>query len=154
MKKMENLKNNSKKYNIFGMIFLLSNKLETIGNTFLGELTTKQWFLMLTLTNLFETPPTLTQLANTMGTSHQNAKQIAIKLEEKGFLSIERDKEDNRALRIVYTDKIKEYIKVRQDKDQNFIEDFFGVLTEDEINIFNEILFKLMDNIQSMEEKT
>ncbi len=41
-KEMDNI---DKRYHIFGMLFLLSNKLETLGNNFLGELTTKQWFL-------------------------------------------------------------------------------------------------------------
>lgn len=39
-----------------------------------------------------------------MGTSHQNVKQLANKLKERGFLDIERDKEDCRAIRL----KIKE----------------------------------------------
>ncbi len=152
MKELEKLQNIDKRYRIFGMIFLLSTKLETIGNTFLGELTTKQWFLMLILTNFFETPPTLSELANKMGTSHQNTKQLAIKLQEKKFLSIQKDEQDNRVLRIVPTKKIEEYVKTRQYKDYKFIEDFFKVLTKKEIEELDEILFKLIDNIRNMEE--
>lgn len=153
MIKLEKLQDIDKRYRIFGMIFLLSTKLETMGNTFLGELTTKQWFLMLTLTNFFETPPTLSQLAKQMGTSHQNTKQLALKLQEKGFLSIEKDDQDNRALRIVPTEKIEEYVKNRQEKDHKFIEDFFGVLTEAEIEDLDKILLKMLDNIECLEEK-
>lgn len=153
MIELEKLQDIDKRYRIFGMIFLLSTKLETMGNTFLGELTTKQWFLMLTLTNFFETPPTLSQLAKQMGTSHQNTKQLALKLQEKGFLSIEKDDQDNRALRIVPTEKIEEYVKNRQEKDHKFIEDFFGVLTEAEIEDLDKILLKMLDNIEYLEEK-
>ncbi|HHY19243.1 MAG TPA: MarR family transcriptional regulator [Firmicutes bacterium] len=153
MIELEKLQDIDKRYRIFGMIFLLSTKLETMGNTFLGELTTKQWFLMLTLTNFFETPPTLSQLAKQMGTSHQNTKQLALKLQEKGFLSIEKDDQDNRALRIVPTEKIEEYVKNRQEKDHKFIEDFFGVLTEAEIEDLDKILLKMLDNIECLEEK-
>lgn len=153
MIELEKLQDIDKRYRIFGVIFLLSTKLETMGNTFLGELTTKQWFLMLTLTNFFETPPTLSQLAKQMGTSHQNTKQLALKLQEKGFLSIEKDDQDNRALRIVPTEKIEEYVKNRQEKDHKFIEDFFGVLTEAEIEDLDKILLKMLDNIECLEEK-
>lgn len=153
MIELEKLQDIDKRYRIFGMIFLLSTKLETMGNTFLGELTTKQWFLMLTLTNFFETPPTLSQLAKQMGTSHQNTKQLALKLQEKGFLSIEKDDQDNRALRIVPTEKVEEYVKNREEKDHKFIEDFFGVLTEAEIEDLDKILLKMLDNIEYLEEK-
>ena len=153
MIELEKLQDIDKRYRIFGMIFLLSTKLETMGNTFLGELTTKQWFLMLTLTNFFETPPTLSQLAKQMGTSHQNTKQLALKLQEKGFLSIEKDDQDNRALRIVPTEKIEEYVKNRQEKDHKFIEDFFGGLTEAEVEDLDKILLKMLDNIEYLEEK-
>ncbi len=53
---MDNTKeidNIDKRYHVFGMLFLLSNKLEALGNNFLGELTTKQWFFMLILMNFF-----------------------------------------------------------------------------------------------------
>lgn len=43
-----------------------------------------------------------------MGTSHRNEKQLAIKLQEKGFLYIEKDKEHNRMIPIVHTNKIKD----------------------------------------------
>jgi DNA-binding MarR family transcriptional regulator len=149
LKKIESI---DERYRIFGILFLLSTKLETIGNSFLGELTTKQWFFMLTLTNFFDTPPTLSQLATQMGTSHQNAKQLAIKLQDKGFLSIEKDVQDNRILRLVVTEKIQEYVSMRQDRDHYFIEEFFKVLTKNEIKSLDESLLKLLDNIQDMHE--
>ncbi|MCS4517459.1 hypothetical protein JTS93_20945 [Clostridium botulinum] len=41
------------------------------------------------INEFFKEPPTLSELALEIGTSHQNAKQIAIKLEEKDFSSEE-----------------------------------------------------------------
>ncbi len=55
-----------------------------------------------------------------MGTSHQNAKQIAIKLEKKEFLVVNKDIKDKRVLRLTPTDKIREYVKLREDKDHFF----------------------------------
>ncbi len=66
-----------------------------------------------------------------MGTSHQNTKQIAIKLEEKGFLVMEKDTKDKRILRLTPTNKIQKYIKLRENKDHFFIEKFFNILTKE-----------------------
>jgi len=149
-KEMDNI---DKRYHIFGMLFLLSNKLETLGNNFLGELTTKQWFFMLILMNFFKEPPTLSELALEMGTSHQNAKQIAIKLEKKGFLVVNKDIKDKRVLRLTPTNKIREYVKLREDKDHFFIEKFFNVLTKEEVKRIYESFTKLLDNIQVIENE-
>ncbi|MDU1320064.1 MAG: MarR family transcriptional regulator [Clostridium botulinum] len=149
-KEMDNI---DKRYHIFGMLFLLSNKLETLGNNFLGELTTKQWFFMLILMNFFKEPPTLSELALEMGTSHQNAKQIVIKLEKKGFLVVNKDIKDKRVLRLTPTNKIREYVKLREDKDHFFIEKFFNVLTKEEVKSIYESFTKLLDNIQVIENE-
>ncbi|NFM77807.1 MarR family transcriptional regulator [Clostridium botulinum] len=153
---MDNTKeidNIDKRYHVFGMLFLLSNKLEALGNNFLGELTTKQWFFMLILMNFFKEPPTLSELALEMETSHQNAKQIAIKLEEKGFLVVKKDTKDKRVLRLTPTNKIEKYVKLRKDKDHFFIEKFFNVLTKEEVKNIYESFTKLLDNIKVIENK-
>ncbi|WP_434283797.1 MarR family transcriptional regulator [Clostridium botulinum] len=153
---MDNTKeidNIDKRYHVFGMLFLLSNKLEALGNNFLGELTTKQWFFMLILMNFFKEPPTLSELALEMGTSHQNAKQIAIKLEEKGFLVVKKDTKDKRVLRLTPTNKIEKYIKLRKDKDHFFIEKFFNVLTKEEVKNIYGSFTKLLDNIKVIENE-
>lgn len=153
MEKIKALENIDKRYRIFGMIFLLSNKLETIGNNFLDELTTKQWFFMLTLTTFFENPPTLSEISRQMGTSHQNSKQIASRLQEKGFLTMEKDELDNRILRIFTTEKIKRYMELREDKDNKFIAELFKVLKDSEIQELDKSLFNLIDNIVNIEKE-
>ncbi|MCJ8171985.1 MarR family winged helix-turn-helix transcriptional regulator [Clostridium botulinum] len=153
---MDNTKeidNIDKRYHVFGMLFLLSNKLEALGNNFLGELTTKQWFFMLILMNFFKEPPTLSELALEMGTSHQNVKQIAIKLEEKGFLVVKKDTKDKRVLRLTPTNKIEKYVKLRKDKDHFFIEKFFNVLTKEEVKNIYGSFTKLLDNIKVIENE-
>ena len=108
---------------------------------------------MLILMNFFKEPPTLSELALEMGTSHQNAKQIAIKLEKKGFLVVNKDIKDKRVLRLTPTNKIREYVKLREDKDHFFIEKFFNVLTKEEVKSIYESFTKLLDNIQVIENE-
>ncbi|MCS4521864.1 MarR family transcriptional regulator [Clostridium botulinum] len=105
------------------------------------------------INEFFKEPPTLSELALEIGTSHQNAKQIAIKLEEKGFLVVKKDTKDKRVLRLTPTNKIEKYVKLRKDKDHFFIEKFFNVLTKEEVKNIYESFTKLLDNIKVIENK-
>ncbi len=47
---------------IFANVFLLSNRLQTILDREMGEVTSKQW-LVLVMLGMFDEPPTLKELA-------------------------------------------------------------------------------------------
>ena len=92
------------RYALFGLLFALQNRLQAVGDTFYDEITCKQFFLMACM-NLFQgEAPTVQDLAQVMGSSHQNVKQIINKLEQKGFVKVEPDEEDRRKLRISLTE--------------------------------------------------
>lgn len=134
-------------YQVFGLLFLVGTRLEAIGDSdqCLGELTTKQWFMLLNLRLFFESPPTLTQLAEAMGTSRQNAKAIAEKLAKKGFIALRRDAHDARALRIEVLKKADEYELRNGRENDAFLRAFMGVLTESEIETMRSGLLHLGD---------
>ncbi|MDQ0176999.1 helix-turn-helix domain-containing protein [Bacillus chungangensis] len=136
--------------NIFGTLFLVSTKLETIGNKFLGELTTKQWFLLATITTFFEEPPTISEAAIKVGLSHQNVKQVALRLQEKEFVTIEKDKKDNRVSRILVTRKAFNYELKSRKKNEKFIEELFKDINDSEAKLCLKILLKLSENIDSI----
>jgi Transcriptional regulators len=87
--------------------FFWSNKFQVIGDQYLGRegITTKQWFLTAMISQFGDKAPTLSEVGELMGSSRQNVKQLALKLEEKGFLTIEKDEQDSRALRLRLTEK-------------------------------------------------
>lgn len=132
-------------YQVFGLLFLVGTRLEAIGDSgqCLGELTTRQWFMLLNLRMFFEEPPTLTQLAEAMGTSRQNAKAIAEKLAKKGFIALKRDARDARALRIEVLKKADDYELQNGQKNDAFLRAFMGVLTEAEIETMRSGLLRL-----------
>ena len=66
---------------------------------------------------------------------------------------MEKDELDNHILRIFTTEKIKEYMELREDKDHKFIEELFMVLKDSEIQELDKILFSLMDNIEKQSLK-
>lgn len=137
---------------IFGSFFLMANKLQVIGDQYLGRdgMTVKQWFLTVMISQFRDTPPTLTEVAELMGSSRQNVKQLALKLEEKGFLNIEKDEKDSRALRLKLTEKSRKFWEMREEKDNQFITELFKDLSEKEINVICNGFNKLFDKIQKM----
>ncbi|MFQ8599540.1 MAG: MarR family winged helix-turn-helix transcriptional regulator [Oscillospiraceae bacterium] len=140
------------RYAVFGTLFLLSNQLEAVGNRFLGELTTKQWFLLAVLSTFFEQPPTLGELAAQMGSSHQNVKQLALRLQQKGFVSIEKDGKDARALRVKATEKLQEYDEKTNGPNTLFINRLFDGFDRQQAACLLENLLQLCQNIQGIKE--
>lgn len=137
---------------IFGSIFLLANRLQTVGDRYLGEggITTKQWFLTVMVSQFKDKPPTLSEVAELMGSSRQNVKQIALKLEEKGFLKIEKDARDSRAFRIRLTEKCRKFWEDREEQDNNYIGELFKDLTDEEITATSSSIKKLIDKVERM----
>lgn len=68
------------------------------------------------LVNLCKESPTINELSDIMASSHQNVKQILLKLEKKGFVQIIADEEDKRKQRIIVTERCNEFCK-KNDKE-------------------------------------
>ncbi|HYF84725.1 MAG TPA: MarR family transcriptional regulator [Clostridia bacterium] len=139
---------------IFGSIFLLANTLQVIGDQYLGRdgITTKQWLLQVMISQLGDNPPTLSEVAELMGSSRQNVKQLALKLEEKGFLTIQKDEHDARALRLKLTDKSQVFWEKRKKQDDEFIEDLFKDLSQEEIDSMFKGVGKLFTKVEKIEK--
>lgn len=134
---------------IFASIFLLANKLQVMGDNYLAneEMTTKQWFLIV-IVSQFNKPPMLTEVANLMGSSRQNVKQLALKLQSNGFLNIEKDKKDGRTLRLKLTEKNQRFWEKSKEKDMELILDIFKCLSQEEINTMYQVFNKLLSQIK------
>ncbi|MFZ5989330.1 MAG: MarR family winged helix-turn-helix transcriptional regulator [Bacillota bacterium] len=137
---------------IFGSLFLLANKLQVIGDQYLGRdgMTTKQWFLSVMISQFHDGPPTLSEVAELMGTSRQNVKQLALKLEEKQFLKIEKDEQDARAIRLKLTEKSQAFWEKRQDQDDRFIMELFKNISDEETDMVYNSFNKLFEEIEKI----
>lgn len=151
MQRMEKLEGMDGRYLAFGLLFAASNRLETVGDRYLEEVTAKQWYLLLCLTTFFERPPTLSQLAEQMGSSRQNVKQLALKLEKKGFVALVRDESDRRALRVGPTGQLAAYQARRQERDGAFVERLFAGVAPEELAAANRLLLALCNRLEEME---
>ncbi|KJS22307.1 MAG: hypothetical protein VR72_06405 [Clostridiaceae bacterium BRH_c20a] len=139
---------------IFGSIFLLSNKLQVIMDRDLAryDLTAKQWFLTAIMEEFFNSPPTLSELAEAMGSTHQNVKQIALKLQKRDLLEMQKDEKDRRATRLKLTEKSYAFWDKRQEQSKSFLNEFFEDLSEEELNIMCYGLNKLYEKLLKLGE--
>ena len=134
---------------IFGAIFALSNKLQVIGDKFDANITIKQWLFLVGISK-FSEPPTVSEVANHVGYSRQNAKRMADALQKRGYVTITRDENDARALRITRTPKCIEYFAGRGQRELKFLEEIFNGFDAELTAGFYQGLSKLEKNIARM----
>lgn len=138
---------------LFGLFFAFGNRLQTAGDSFYEEITCKQFFLLICLSLFVETPPTIGELAGVMGSSHQNVKQIAIKLERAGFVAIFYDKEDKRKIRVAATEKIGILSEKYREQEEKFMSELFGGITEEEIRLTYRVMSRIEKNLMAIREE-
>jgi DNA-binding MarR family transcriptional regulator len=105
-------------------------------------ITTQQAALLL-LVEASATPPRISDVANVMGVSHQNVKQVALALARKDLLAIEVDPEDRRARRLRTTAKHRRLWRRRNPGDFARVEAWTKVLADDEVDVVVRLLARL-----------
>ena len=95
---------------LIGLLSAYENRFQTVADSFFEEITWKQFFAIICI-NLCKESPTINELSEVMASSHQNVKQILLKLEKKGFIEMIPDEKDRRKQRIVITEKCNDFCK-------------------------------------------
>lgn len=141
---------------IFGGVQIVANQMDTLLERELKEhnLTTKQWLLTIVVQNIFDHDPTIKEVAKGMGSSHQNVKQVALKLEQKGFIVMEKDPHDARITRIKLTDAVASFGKESQDKSVIFTEKLFKGISAEELAMTRSALEKMLTNLEQMDQES
>jgi DNA-binding MarR family transcriptional regulator len=96
----------------------------------------------ITVVDLLEAP-SLSQAATALGTTHQNARQLADALERKGFLQITTDLADGRVRRLTTTAKSTSYWRSRSTADQQQVLDWFSDLSPAEAQTLFDLLARV-----------
>lgn len=154
MNREELLGDMDKKYALFGMFFAFHNRLQAAGDSFYEEITCKQFFLIICLGLFGENAPTMKELAEVMGSSHQNVKQMAEKLEQRGFVKTVRDEKDRRKIRIYSTEKLEEMSKNYISKSLEFMNRFYEGVTEEEVEIVYNVITRMEKNLIELKEES
>ncbi|MDF2567766.1 MAG: MarR family transcriptional regulator [Oscillospiraceae bacterium] len=148
--KMNNL---GEKAYIFGSIFTLSNKLQSLGDKLDNNLTVKQWLLLAGIFKCENDAPTITEVSSLIGNSRQNIKKMVLILEKEGFVTLQKDLNDARILRIGLTEKCLHYLKRREKKELQFLEQLFEGFDPNSVRSLSDGISKLDQNIIEMEKQ-
>jgi len=135
---------------LFGYLFSVSNKLQVVGDLFLGEMTAKQWLLLECIARQSPAHPSLTQLSSTIGSSRQNIKQLALKLQSLGYARIIPAEDDRREVCVALTEKATEFLSSRYLDSTEFLNALFEGLSPAEIDATLHTLKTLDANVHRL----
>jgi len=138
---------------IYGSVFILSNRLQILGDKFDENITIKQWLLLVGIFKSESAAPTISEVAGLIGNSRQNAKKMVLRLEKEGFVTLQKDECDARILRITLTKKCKDYFEQREGKEIEFLTQLFDGFDLGTIESFVYAISKLEKNIIEMEKQ-
>lgn len=140
-----------KKAYVFGAIFFLANRIQNAGDKVFNEITTKQWFLLISIIRSGVKNPTLTEISKIIGYSRQNVKKLSVHLEKAGLVELQKDINDSRVLRISLTDKCYHYFESRQEKEEEFFGSLYDGIMEEELDNMFLTMKKLEKNILDLD---
>ena len=136
----------------FGYLFLLSRRFEYITDRVLRKngLTTKQLLVLIGIGRGFTEPPSVSQIAELLGTGHQNVKAIAAKLEKRGFVKMVRDEKDKRRWLLTLTPKNQEYWDTRFQEHKAAMLSLFESITPSEVQQLHKLVQKLIEGTEEV----
>ncbi len=139
---------------IFGSIFIIANRIDTLlGREFTKfDVTTKQWLLSIIIDNLFNGPPTIKEVAKEMGSSHQNVKQLALKLEKKGYMTLEKDKTDSRVTRLKLSKHNLDFWEKLRLEGTIFTKGLFKDINKEEFEVARKVMRKILSNVDELDK--
>lgn len=148
---MYDFENMDKRLIAYVNIFICANRLQAVMDSGLVDITAKQW-LALTMIDAFPEPPTLKEMSEMSGVTHQSMRQIVDRLIDKGFLKVIPDAKDKRAIRLVKTEA-SDIIRTKKAwQNSDFAYKLFDCLTEEETTAYCSALAKLCDRLGEIRE--
>lgn len=138
--------------NSFFLIGLLNefiNRFQVVGDGFFEEISWKQCFLLICI-RLCSQPPTLKEVSEVMGSSHQNIKQMLLKLEKAGFVNLAPDAQDKRKQRIILTQKADEFDEKYNKPSEEFMKLMFGNVDPEDLRITIKTIMQLDEELKQM----
>lgn len=123
-----------KSYYLIGLLSAFENRFQAMADKMMGEISWKQFFMIICI-NMCKENPTIKELAEIVGSSHQNVKQLLLKLESKGFVCIYADEKDKRKQRIGLTDYCNNFCKKNDEMSFAVMGQMFSGISEEHLQI-------------------
>ena len=137
---------------LIGLLSVIANRLQTAGDSFFKEISWKQSFLLICV-RLFPQPPSLKELARAFRTSHQNVKQLLLKLERGGFVRLAADPGDKRKQRVLLTDKADAFDEKYNLPSKEFVSRLFRNIDPGDLAITIAVLTRLEHNLKEGQDE-
>ncbi|MCG8453779.1 MAG: MarR family transcriptional regulator [Spirochaetales bacterium] len=99
----------------------------------------KSFLLMAAMDHKELEAPTLGEMASILAMSHQNVRKLANRLEQSGYLLLQKDPHDRRILRIHRTKKYHVYWTQQREKDAQAFQALFTKLNPRELRHFADL---------------
>ena len=138
-------------YFLLGLLSAFENRFQAMADSSIKEISWKQFFAIICI-NLCKDSPTVKELAEIMGSSHQNVKQILLKLEKKGFVSILVDDKDKRKQRIILMPYCLEFCAKNDEMSMKLLKRMFEGVSEEHIQTTIQTIIQIEDNLKEIRD--
>ena len=133
-------------YYLLGLLSAFENRFQAMADNMMKELSWKQFFAIICI-NMCKEAPTIRELSEVLGSSHQNVKQILLKLESKGFVEFMEDANDKRKQRIALTKKCRKFCEKNNEMSMNVMAKMFDGIPERDIKTTIKTITKIEKNL-------
>lgn len=140
-------------YFLLGLLSAFDNRFQAMADRLIGEISWKQFFTIICI-QLCKESPTLQQLADVMGTSHQNCKQLLLKLEKKGFVAFVQDPADRRKQRIHLTERCLAFCQANDENSQRIMQQMFAGIPEEHLRITIQTIMQMEQQLMTLADPT
>ena len=133
----------------FVLIALMSrfvNRYQSAANAFFKELSWQQMFFLNGVT-LFKEAPSIKNMADFLGCTHQNANKLYSKLLQDEYIVSQQDENDHRKQRIYLTEKARNFLADNKVGSLENVKEIFSVVSDDEIEILIDTIAKLTESV-------
>ena len=135
-------------YFLLGLLSAFDNRFQAMADKTMEEISWKQFFTIICI-NLCKENPSIKELAEIMGSSHQNVKQILLKLEKKGFVKITLDEKDRRKQRVELTEYCMEFCEKNNDVSNEIMVRMFQGISEEKLKVTIQTIVQIEDNLKA-----
>ncbi len=143
----DNYENFASPFVLIALLNRFDNRYQSAADAFFKELSWKQMYFLNVIT-MFGDAPTIQDIANVMGCSHQNANKLAVKLLREGYITSVQDENDRRKQRLSLTVKAKDFLNFNKTEAYKCVTDIFSVVSETELESTISVMAKLTERLE------
>ncbi len=137
---------------LFGTLMMVTNQMKTVLDQDLKEygVTAAQLYMSMLVQYLNNGEPTIKEVAHQMRSSHQNIKQIALKMSDKGLIELKTDVKDKRVTRLSLTPESDAFWKQIEPKAFSFMDGMFKGINEEQKSMMKDSIILIINNLETM----